>query len=396
MVHRPLDGPEAIAPTVDIVIPVFNEEAGLERSVRRLHEYLSDSFPFTWRITIVDNGSTDGTWFAAVRSTRELEHVFAIHLDEKGRGRALRTAWRASDAAVVAYMDVDLSTDLDALLPLVAPLVSGHSDVAIGSRLAPGASVARHPKREVISRTYNVILRTAFATRVRDAQCGFKALRSDVARSLLPAIEDNSWFFDTELLLLAEHNRLRIHEVAVDWIDDTDTRVRIARTAIDDLKGTARMVRRFATGGGRIDLGSSARPPLEDDFGRWIVPFASIGAFSTAASLGLFLSTRHRLGPIGANAFALSATFVGNTWANARFTTRARQPDWTGAFAIYAGAITTTSLALAAVDALGGGEVAQVTALATTWSAATLARVLFVRRAPVPRARAAVAPEPAP
>src|SRR5262245_19097331 len=194
---------EAVAPAevavVDVVVPVYNEEQALEQSVTRLHDYLTTTFPFRWQITIADNASTDGTWLRAVRLARDLPHVRARHLDEKGRGRALRAAWGSSDAAVVAYMDVDLSTDLAALLPLV----SGHSDVAIGSRLTPDSSVARYPKREFVSRSYNLLLRTLFATRVRDAQCGFKAVRADVVRRLLPAVRDDGWFFDTELLLLA-------------------------------------------------------------------------------------------------------------------------------------------------------------------------------------------------
>ncbi|HXY94905.1 MAG TPA: glycosyltransferase, partial [Acidimicrobiia bacterium] len=206
-------GPVTHPPVLDIVVPVHNEERVLEQSITRLHAYLADGFPFTWRITIVDNASTDGTWLCAARLARDLADVGAEHLDRKGRGLALRTAWAASDAAVVAYTDVDLSTDLAALLPLVAPLVSGHSDVAIGSRLTPDSSVARYPKRELVSRAYNLILRTVFATRVRDAQCGFKAARADVARRLLPSVQDEGWFFDTELLLLAEHNGLRIHQV---------------------------------------------------------------------------------------------------------------------------------------------------------------------------------------
>ena len=168
----------------------------------------------------------------------------------------MRTAWTASDAQIVAYMDVDLSTDLDALLPLVAPLVSGHSDVAIGSRLAAGASVARRPKRELISRVYNLMLRAAFAARVTDAQCGFKAVRADVARLLVPEIADNGWFFDTELLLLAEHNGLRIHEVPVDWVDDSDSRRTscIPRSAISWARPGWRV--RSCTGRG----GSSSAP----------------------------------------------------------------------------------------------------------------------------------------
>jgi glycosyltransferase involved in cell wall biosynthesis len=241
---------------VEIVIPVYNEETDLESSVLRLHEYLSRRFPFSWMITIADNASIDRTWGIACRLAGQLDGVQAIHLDQKGRGRALRAAWSASPAAVVAYMDVDLSTDLDALLPIVAPLLSGHSDLAIGSRLAPGARVVRGIKREIISRIYNAILKLTLGNDFSDAQCGFKALRGDVARALLPLIEDNGWFFDTELLVLAEHNGLRIHEVPVDWTDDPDTKVAVAGTAVDDLRGIWRLLWRFAAGEGDLAPGT--------------------------------------------------------------------------------------------------------------------------------------------
>jgi len=369
-----------MAPMVDVVVPVYDEEQVLERSVERLHAYLSEHFPFTWRITIVDNASTDSTWRKAENLAAGLANVRAIHLDRKGRGLALRTAWTASDATVVAYMDVDLSTDLDALLPLVAPLVSGHSDVAIGSRLAPASSVARAPKREFISRSYNLILRTVMATRVRDAQCGFKAVRADVARRLVPAVEDDGWFFDTELLLLAERNGLRIHEVPVDWVDDPDSRVHIANTAWNDLKGTARMFRTFASGQGKIDFGTAARQPLADDFGRRLVSFGVIGATSTFVSLLLFLVLRGPLGPIGANFVAVSATFLANTWANARITMRVDRPRWSQAFLLYLGSLLLTSAALLVVDALGGGVVAQVLALLVTWTVAAFGRLVLMSR----------------
>jgi len=358
-----------VPPVVDVVVPVYNEERALGPSVERLHAYLAAGFPFSWRITIVDNASTDGTWRGATRLARELPNVEAVHLDRKGRGLALRSAWTASDATVVAYMDVDLSTDLDAFLPLIAPLVSGHSDIAIGSRLSPGSSVARAPKREFISRTYNLMLRTVLATRVRDAQCGFKAVRADVARRLLPAIEDDGWFFDTELLLLAEHNGLRIQEIPVDWIDDADSRVHVTRTAVDDLRGTARMVRTFASGGGTLELGAAARPPLEDDFGRRIVSFAAIGTASTGVSLVLYLLTWNALGAVGANVLAVSATFLANTWANARYTIGIRRPHWRAAVATYAGSIAFTSAALVLVELAGGGFGLQLATLVVTWLA---------------------------
>jgi glycosyltransferase involved in cell wall biosynthesis len=242
-----------------LAVPVHNEVGTLASSITRLHRYLTERFPWTWRIAIVDNASADGTWDEACRLCGLLDDVEATHLDEKGRGRALRAAWSESDALVVAYTDVDLSTDLDALLPLVAPLVIGHSDLSIGSRLAAGARVRRGPRRELLSRTYNRLLHVVFSSRFRDAQCGFKAVRADVARRLVPEVRDNGWFFDTELLLLAERNGLRITEIPVDWIDDADSRVAVLRTALEDIEGMARMALRFWTGRGRLDLGDLNR-----------------------------------------------------------------------------------------------------------------------------------------
>src|SRR5271168_743591 len=186
---------------VDIVVPVRNEERDLAPSVRRLVSYLREDFPFTARVTIADNGSTDGTWVIADRLASDFDEVRAVRMEQPGRGRALRAVWSQSDAEVLAYMDVDLSTDLNALLPLVAPLLSGHSDVAIGTRLARGSRVIRGPKRELISRIYNLIVRVTMRNRFSDAQCGFKALRRDAVQELLPLVEDNEWFFDTELLV---------------------------------------------------------------------------------------------------------------------------------------------------------------------------------------------------
>jgi glycosyltransferase involved in cell wall biosynthesis len=227
---------------VEIVVPVYNEELVLARSVRRLHAYLHERFPFSWRILIVDNASTDGTLAVAERLSRELPLVDAMQVRAKGRGRALRAAWIGSPAQVVCYMDVDLSTDLRALLPLVAPLLSGHSDVAIGSRLAHGAQVIRGPKRELISRAYNRLLHATLKARFSDAQCGFKALRAETARELLTEVTSEEWFFDTELLVQAQRRRLRIHEVPVDWVEDPDSRVELLPTVLEDLRGVARLV----------------------------------------------------------------------------------------------------------------------------------------------------------
>jgi glycosyltransferase involved in cell wall biosynthesis len=247
---------------LEIVIPVYNEQVALEGSVRRLHGFLrQSSFPFSWRILVADNASTDETLAVARRLTYELDRVEALHLPAKGRGRALRAAWSESDARVLAYMDVDLSTDLAALLPLVAPLFSGHSDVAIGTRLARGAHVTRSFRREFISRTYNRILRLALRSGFSDAQCGFKAVRADAARTLLPLVRDEEWFFDTELLVLAQRRGLRIHEVPVDWVEDSDSRVKIVSTALADLRGVGRLLVTRAAPEPALAL-VSRRPPM--------------------------------------------------------------------------------------------------------------------------------------
>src|SRR3954468_1267286 len=207
-------------PVVEVVVPVLNEEADLAPSIRRLVTHLRETFPYRFLVTIADNGSTDDTPAIACSLVADLPDVRWVRLPEKGRGNALSAVWSHSSAPVLAYLDVDLSTDLAALLPLVAPLISGHSDLAIGTRLAHGSRVVRGPKREVLSRGYNLLLRRTLGVRFTDAQCGFKAIRRDAAELLLPSVQDGGWFFDTELLVLAERAGLRIHEVPVDWVDD--------------------------------------------------------------------------------------------------------------------------------------------------------------------------------
>jgi glycosyltransferase involved in cell wall biosynthesis len=240
--------------TVDIVVPVHNEQETLASNVELLLGYLRDEFPFRFGIVIADNASTDGTPGIARALAGLHPEVQALVLAEKGRGNALRTAWLASSANVVSYMDVDLSTNLASFLPLVAPLLSGHSEVAIGTRLAHHAHVRRRRKRELLSRGYNALVHLGFRARFSDAQCGFKALRADVARRLVPLASDDGWFFDTELLLLAERNGMRIHEVPVDWIEDLDSRVELLPTIAGDLAGLWRVRRSFWRGEGRAPV----------------------------------------------------------------------------------------------------------------------------------------------
>jgi putative flippase GtrA len=342
-------------------VPVYNEQRALPASIRRLHAFLSNGFQFSWRIVIADNASTDGTLAIARELADELDGVDVRHVAAKGRGRALRAAWSASTARAVAYMDVDLSTDLRALLPLVAPLISGHSDVAIGTRLAYWSRVVRGSKREFISRSYNRILRLLLRAHFSDAQCGFKAIRRDAAQRLLPSILDNGWFFDTELLVLAQRAGLRIHEVPVDWVDDPDSRVDIVGTALGDLRGVARL------------LAASH-----------VVRFLTIGVFSTIAYALLYLALREPLGAGGANALALALTAVANTQANRHFTFGVRgrerllRHQLAGAV-VFLVTLALTSLALAVMHRLHPPLPVEVAVLVVVSAVATVLRYIGLR-----------------
>ena len=375
------------APLVEIVVPVRNEVRDLAPSVRRLVGYLRGGFPCLTRVTIADNGSTDGTWTVAQSLAASFPGVVrAVCLDLPGRGRALHAVWSASDADVLAYLDVDLSTDLNALLLLVAPLLSGHSDVAIGTRLARGSRVVRGAKREIISRGYNLLLRATLGVRFSDAQCGFKALRAPAARELLPLVSDTSWFFDTELLVLAERAGLRIHEVPVDWIDDPDSRVDLVSTALADLRGICRV-------GWRLLRGRLKVPPLGGTSGlavsrglAWQLPrFAAIGVASTLAYVVLYLLFRGVMPAQAANLTALLLTAVGNTAANRRVTFGVRgragagRHQFRGLIAFGAG-LALTSGALAALHAFGhSGRAIEVAVLVAANLAATLLRFALYR-----------------
>ncbi|HEY5317246.1 MAG TPA: glycosyltransferase [Solirubrobacteraceae bacterium] len=360
------------------MVPVYNEQAVVDVSLRRLHGFLADNLPFSWQMVIADNASTDRTLEIARRLASELDRVHVLHLPERGRGRALRAAWSVSDALVLCYMDVDLSTDLRALLPLLAPLISGHSDLAIGTRLGRGARVTRSPKRELISRAYNGILRLALGARFSDAQCGFKAIRADAARELVPRVRDEEWFFDTELLMLAQRAGMRIHEVPVDWVEDPDSRVAIVSTAAADLRGVGRL------------LCSSP-----------IARFAAIGVASTAAYGVLYLLL---LGPLpagAANVLALALTAVANTAANRRITfgrtgrTGVLRDQAQGAF-VFLATVAITSGALLVLDGVDRrpARALEVAVLVSSSTLATVVRYLGLRYWVFAPHKAAVADRP--
>ena len=382
---------------VEIVIPVRNEEYDLASSVRRLHAFLRDQFPVSTRITIADNGSTDGTWAQALALQAELSAVRAVRLERPGRGGALRAVWSASDADVYAYMDVDLSTDLNALFPLLAPLLSGHSDVAIGTRLARGARVVRGPRREVISRCYNLLLHATLGTGFSDAQCGFKAIRADAARELLPLTADDGWFFDTELLVLAERAGLRIHEVPVDWIDDPDSRVKVLSTALGDIRGIIRLGAGLARGTISVpELGSPSPPGLQErgrpgsgrrgEIARQLARFVVVGVASTLAFVVLYLLLRQAMSAQAANAVSLLVTAIANTAVNRRFTFGIRGRAWAarhqlrGLIAFGIGLVLTSG-ALAALDAVTAqpGRATEVAVLVAANLVATVVRFALYR-----------------
>jgi len=302
--------------------------------------------------------------------------VRLLRLEEKGRGRALRAAWGASDAQVVAYTDVDLSTDLDALAPLVDAVVDGRGDIAIGTRLAAGARVTRGAKRELVSRSYNNIIQVVTRAGFSDAQCGFKALRADVARQLLPEIENENWFFDTELLLLAEHHGLRIAEVPVEWVDDPTSTVHIRHTAMEDLRGLARLTRRL------FGQKAPAAPRLQ----RAVLSFAGVGALTTVLHLALFLAARPAIGSLWANAIALAVATPVNTALNRvlTFSVHGRKRlarDHAQAGLIFLGGLAMTSLALVVFGELWPARPALVGAIAVLLAngTITLARFLLLR-----------------
>ena len=229
--------------TLDVVFPVLNEEHGLANSVQTVAAFLSDNMSdYDWAIVIADNGSTDATPSICRRLSEQDSRVRHLRLEQRGRGRALKRAWAESNADVVSYMDVDLSTDLSALPQAVTAVAEEGYDVAIGSRLKRGAQViGRSFKREFISRSYSLIFRSMFLAGFQDAQCGFKALSRRAVDDVVPLVVDNGWFFDTEMLLIAEKNGYRIKEIPVKWTDDPDSRVKIVSTAYEDMKGLLRL-----------------------------------------------------------------------------------------------------------------------------------------------------------
>jgi putative flippase GtrA len=391
---RVATGQQQVVPVLDVVIPVYNEQDDLDRCVRRLHRFLTETMHFAFCITIVDNASTDTTLALAKHLSHVLPEVRVIHLDRKGKGLAVKTGWSASQSPVLAYMDLDLSTDLAAVYPLVAPLLSGHSDLAIGSRLHRGARVVRGAKREFISRGYNGMLRTTMSARFSDATCGFKAIRAEVAAALLPHVKDETWFFDTELLVLAERSGLRIHEVPVDWVDDPDSSVPIATAVKEDLRGILRLTRSIARGQvplqdfaaalGR-DRPEPGAPGVPPGMTAQLIRFCAVGVVSTVLYLLTFLGARDSAGAQTANAVALLLATVANTAMNRRFTFGVVGRAGAGrhqlrGMLVFALMLSGTSAALRTAHLAGSSRVVELALLVGVNLTATLLRFVLLRR----------------
>lgn len=382
--------------TVDIVIPVLDEERALPGCIETLCAFLEEGFPFDWSITIADNGSTDGTWQCAVEAARRHDRVQARRVPVRGRGAAVKSVWAASRADIVAYMDVDLSTGLDALLPLIAPLATGHCELSIGTRLGRGARIRRSVRRELVSRTYNGIVRNVLGLHATDTSAGFKAARTDAVRPLLASVEDDHWFFDTELLLLAEYNGLRVHEVPVDWVEDLDTRVRVTRTALANLAGLVRMGRSIAAGRARVPVPhvpglramhpDAVLPPNRSATLGRVLGFVVVGVLSTALFALLYLVLRLWLDPAVANLGALLLVGVVNTEGNRRWTFN-REGGPRLALHLRAAVVFGVSylVATGTVGLLGriapeAGPAVEASVLVTTYAVLTLVRYLVLSR----------------
>ncbi|WP_349827510.1 glycosyltransferase [Brevibacterium litoralis] len=314
--------------TVDLLVPVYDEEAQLRHSVERLLAETADSVHDV-TIVVADNASTDATGAIGRELATTHDRVRYVRLEQKGRGRALNRIWSTSDAEVLAYTDVDLATDIRLLDPMVSVLAAGTADLAIASRLLPDSRVERGVFRELVSRCYNRLLRGTMDVDFSDAQCGFKAVSRQAARALLPHVTDTAWFFDTELLTLARWSGLRVHEFAADWTDDPDSSVDVVRTARDDLRGMFRMRRTLAAGEYPLDEIAAVvgQEPAMPNTGAQILHFVDVGILCTLAYSLAFVLLGSVMDPQVANVFALLGCTVLNTALNRRYSFGVRNPE---------------------------------------------------------------------
>lgn len=363
--------------TVDLVVPVYNEEASLAASIETLLA-VEPARGTEVTIIIADNASTDETPIIAATLAATHPQVEYVRLEQKGRGRALNQVWQASSADVVAYTDVDLATDIRVLDPMVEIIRSGLADVAIASRLQPGVAVERGIRREIISRCYNRLLKLSLGVGFSDAQCGFKALSARAAKELLPQVEDSEWFFDTELLARAEWAGYRIHEFGTDWTDDPDSSVDVVSTAWKDIKGIVRL-----RTGGRTRVSHAVPAP---NTGAQILHFIDVGIISTVLYAVLFLLGIQFVSEPAANILALLLSTIANTALNRGHTFGVRSPhrrltSQVKGLAAFGLCLAFTSAGLAVGDGFTGpwATVGTLAVLTAANLAATVVRFVLMR-----------------
>ncbi len=235
---------------VNITFPVLNEERILKEDVMKFYNFLKKSkFPYRFEITICDNGSIDDTKKVGEKLEKKVKEINYLRLSRKGRNFALKSSWTKSKASVVSYMDIDLATDLRFFLPMINMIIKDNCDLVVGNRLGLKSKVIdRNFKREFLSRNYNLLLRMFFFHKIRDHQCGFKAIKRNSFLKLnkeIPDIKEEIWFLDTELIIRAIKNKMKVEEIDVIWKDDPDSKVKVVKAVLEDLKGIVRLRKEF-------------------------------------------------------------------------------------------------------------------------------------------------------
>ncbi len=219
--------------TVSVVLPAYNEVDFLEPAITQISHALQES-GYSYEIIIAEDGSTDGTDKKAEELAQTAPCVRHIHRDQRqGRGVALNHAFKKADGDVLAYMDLDLATDLKYLKPLLDAITVEGYDFATGSRMLPESKAERTLQRSISSKTYNFLVRHMLGSNLHDHQCGFKAFRREPLLGLLDSVEARHWFWDTELMVRAHRGGYRIAEIAVEWHSGRATKVSLAKDSWD-------------------------------------------------------------------------------------------------------------------------------------------------------------------
>jgi uncharacterized membrane protein YbhN (UPF0104 family) len=217
---------------VSVVLPAYNEANRIEDTVKVVKDTL-EKLDYGYEIIIAEDGSTDGTDEIAKRLSSRDPRIVHLHSDNRlGRGKALTNAMEIAKGDVVVYLDVDLSTDMDHLKELIDAVAKEGYDIATGSRLLKDSQTERPFKRDFASKVYNFLVRLMLGSKLRDHQCGFKAFKRSSVLKLLRDVKDNHWFWDTEVLVLAQRKGLRVKEIPVKWKQSGETKVKFTKDVL--------------------------------------------------------------------------------------------------------------------------------------------------------------------